>query len=77
VADVRVEVRNTGSRLDAEQIARVFDRFYRADPSRQRTTGGSGLGLAIVKHLVEAHGGRAWAASDEDSVTMGFAVPAA
>ena len=77
VADVSVEVRNTGSHLDAEQIARVFDRFYRADPSRQRTTGGTGLGLAIVKHLVEAHGGRAWAASDEDSVTMGFALPAA
>ena len=77
VADVRVEVRNTGSHLDAEQIARVFDRFYRADPSRQRTTGGTGLGLAIVKHLVEAHGGRAWAASDEGSVTMGFTLPAA
>ena len=55
-------------------LARVFDRFYRADPSRQRTTGGTGLGLAIVKHLVEAQGGRVWAASDEDSVTVGFAL---
>ncbi len=77
LADVSVEVRNTGSHLDAEQRARVFDRFYRADPSRQRTTGGTGLGLAIVKHLVEAQGGRVWAASGEDSVTMGFALPAA
>jgi signal transduction histidine kinase len=77
LADVSVEVRNTGSHLDPEQLARVFDRFYRADPSRQRTTGGTGLGLAIVKHLVEAHGGRAWAVSDEDSVTIGFALPAA
>jgi signal transduction histidine kinase len=77
LADVSVEVRNTGSHLDAEQCARVFDRFYRADPSRQRTTGGTGLGLAIVKHLVEAQGGRVSAASDDDSVTMGFALPAA
>jgi two-component system phosphate regulon sensor histidine kinase PhoR len=76
-ADVSVEARNTGSHLDAEQLGRVFGRFCRADPSRQRTTGGTGLGLAIVKHLVEAQGGRVWAASDEDSVTMGFALPSA
>ena len=43
--------------LDDEQVSRVFDRFYRADPARQRATGGSGLGLAIVKHLAEALGG--------------------
>jgi signal transduction histidine kinase len=53
-----VEVRNTGSRLDDEQLRRLFDRFYRTDPSRQRVTGGTGLGLAIVKHLAEAQGGR-------------------
>lgn len=70
-----VEVRNTGEVLDAEQTARVFDRFYRADPSRQRATGGSGLGLAIVKHLVEAQGGRVWAERREDGMTFGFAVP--
>jgi len=74
---VIVEVRNTGSHLDADQLARVFDRFYRVDPSRQRTTGGTGLGLAIVKHLVEAQGGRVWAESDGDCVKMGFSLPAA
>jgi signal transduction histidine kinase len=60
-----IEVHNTGSRLSPDEIARVFDRFYRADPSRQRATGGSGLGLAIVKHLTEAQGGRVEAASDD------------
>jgi len=75
-SEVALEVQNTGSSLDAAQIDRVFDRFYRADPSRQRATGGSGLGLAIVKHLVEAQGGRVWAASDAARVTFGFSLPA-
>jgi signal transduction histidine kinase len=70
-----VDVHNTGSALDAEQLQRLFDRFYRADPSRQRDTGGTGLGLAIVKHLVEAQGGRVWASSDGTGVTVGFALP--
>jgi signal transduction histidine kinase len=73
---VRVEVHNTGSSLDADQLARVFERFYRVDPARRRSTGGSGLGLAIVKHLVEAQGGRVWADSDETGVTFGFSLPA-
>lgn len=54
---VRVAVANSGPGIGAEHHARVFDRFYRADPSRSAATGGSGLGLAIVKALVEAHGG--------------------
>jgi signal transduction histidine kinase len=69
---IHVEVHNTGSVLDPEQLARIFDRFYRTDPSRQRDTGGTGLGLAIVKHLVEAQGGRVWASSDAAGVTVGF-----
>ncbi|MEN3536391.1 HAMP domain-containing sensor histidine kinase [Microbispora sp. ZYX-F-249] len=51
------EVADKGPGLTAEQAARVFERFYRADPSRTRPSGGSGLGLAIVQSLVEAHGG--------------------
>ncbi len=54
---VRVGIANSGPRISAEHHDRIFDRFYRADPSRSTATGGSGLGLAIVKALVEAHGG--------------------
>jgi signal transduction histidine kinase len=70
-----IEVHNTGSSLTAEECERVFDRFFRVDPSRQRATGGSGLGLAIAKHLAEAQGGRVWVRSDAHGVTFGVALP--
>ncbi|MEW1699713.1 HAMP domain-containing sensor histidine kinase [Streptomyces sp. NPDC093249] len=54
-----IEIEDTGPGLTADEQERVFERFYRADNSRSRTTGGgSGLGLAIVQALVSAHGGR-------------------
>jgi two-component system OmpR family sensor kinase len=53
-----LEVADQGPGLNAEDAARVFERFYRADPSRARERGGTGLGLAVVAALIEAHGGR-------------------
>jgi two-component system OmpR family sensor kinase len=53
-----LEVTDTGPGMAPEQAARVFERLYRADPSRQRGTGGAGLGLSIVAAIVSAHGGR-------------------
>ena len=60
---VRIEVADTGPGLTDEQVSRVFERFYRADPSRSRQRGGAGLGLGIVASIVAAHGGRVAAAS--------------
>ncbi len=60
---VTFSVKDTGEGLDTEQLAAVFDRFYRGDRSRNRETGGSGLGLAIVKAIVMAHGGQVEARS--------------
>ncbi|MDO9179287.1 MAG: heavy metal sensor histidine kinase [Agitococcus sp.] len=52
-----VQIENTGADIPAEQISRIFDRFYRGDASRQRTDEGAGLGLAITKSIVQAHHG--------------------
>ncbi|MFG3099053.1 ATP-binding protein [Streptomyces sp. NPDC048182] len=56
-ARVAIEVRDTGTGIPPEQLPHVFDRFWRGEKSRNRSTGGSGLGLSIVRKLVEAHGG--------------------
>ena len=54
---VEVTVSDTGAGIASEDLPRLFDRFYRADPSRDRSTGGAGLGLTIARRLVEAHSG--------------------
>jgi two-component system sensor histidine kinase SenX3 len=54
---VEIEVSDTGIGIPARDLDRVFERFYRVDRARSRTTGGTGLGLAIVRHVANNHGG--------------------
>ena len=57
VANVLINIENSGDTIAAEYLERVFDRFFRVDPSRQRASEGTGLGLAIARSIVLAHGG--------------------
>lgn len=61
---VQITVRDTGIGIPAEHLPHLFERFYRVDKSRTRSSGGTGIGLTIVRHLVHAHGGEVWAMSD-------------
>ncbi len=63
--DVVIEVADTGPGMTPDQVAHVFERFYRSDPSRSRLHGGAGLGLSIVSAIVAAHGGTVAAGSVE------------
>ena len=75
---IRFEVEDTGPGVAPQDLDRVFERFYEADPARDRPAGHTGLGLAIVKALVEAHGGRVGVANVEGAgACFWFELPAA
>ena len=73
--DVLVSVLNTGEAIPADDLDRVFERFYRVEKSRDRARGGAGIGLAIVKQLVEQGGGRVGAESGNGLTRFWFSVP--
>lgn len=64
VHDVVIQIEDNGAGIESSALPFIFNRFYRAEQSRNVTTGGSGLGLAIAKHIVEEHGGEIWATSE-------------
>ncbi len=67
--DVEISVVDQGIGIPTREMERIFERFYRVDPARHRSTGGTGLGLSIVKHVAATHGGdvRAWSAEGQGS----------
>ena len=74
--NIKVSVIDRGEGIPEPLQEKVFDRFYRADNSRNRETGGSGLGLAIARSIVNAHGGKIWAeATVGGGATFSFEIP--
>ena len=66
---VEISVTDQGIGIPSTEIDRIFERFYRVDPARHRSTGGTGLGLSIVKHVAATHGGdiRVWSVEGQGS----------
>ncbi|MEG0258660.1 MAG: cell wall metabolism sensor histidine kinase WalK [Lysinibacillus sp.] len=73
---LKVMISDDGMGIPKENVSRIFDRFYRVDRARARSMGGTGLGLAIAREMIEAHGGKIWAESDEgQGTTIFFTLP--
>lgn len=73
---LRVMISDEGMGIPKENVTKIFDRFYRVDRARARSMGGTGLGLAIARELIEAHGGKIWAQSEEGvGTTIFFTLP--
>jgi signal transduction histidine kinase len=73
--EARVRIANSGPGIPPADLPRVWERFYRVDKSRTRTSGGAGIGLAIVRRIVEAAGGRVGATSVDGETTFWFSLP--
>lgn len=71
----RLTVYNDGPNIPEADLSRLWEPFYRADPSRSRDSGGTGLGLAIVRNTVEAHGGKCWAENRPVGVAFVMELP--
>ena len=69
-SEIRVSLADNGVGIAPKDLPHIFDRFYRADSSRNRSTGGSGIGLSIVKSIIEEHGGSVEASSEKDKGTV-------
>lgn len=69
---VTVEIRDNGTGIPPEAVPHIFERFYRAEQSRNSSTGGSGLGLAIARQIIEGHGGSIWVKSEPGAGTSLF-----
>ncbi|SPF55432.1 Integral membrane sensor signal transduction histidine kinase (fragment) [Candidatus Desulfosporosinus infrequens] len=69
---VYISIENSGSHIREEDLKRIWERFYRAEKSRDRKTGGTGLGLSIVKNILEIHVSRFGAENTEDGVSFYF-----
>ncbi len=74
-SEATVRITNDGPGIPAEDLPRVWERFFRVERSRDRASGGAGIGLAIVKRLVEEAGGRVGATSEPGSTTFWFSLP--
>jgi two-component system heavy metal sensor histidine kinase CusS len=72
---VSISVINPGINIPSEHLSRLFDRFYRIDPSRQQQSEGAGLGLAITKSIIESHRGSICAQSDNQTVSFRIVLP--
>ena len=75
---VQIDVKDNGPGIPADELPRVFDRFYRCPSAKAQRADGTGLGLAICKAIIQAHGGAIWAASEPGrGATVSFTLPAA
>lgn len=74
---VKIEFQNQGSTIPPDQLASIFEKFYRLDEARTSDTGGSGLGLSIAKEIVTLHDGTIVARSQDHTVTFTVSLPAA